>query len=173
MHKEIKEEITYAERLGFKNEGYDGRGHYRLVHEGEGQAVHIAATPSDYRNRQNVRAVLRRIAGVSSDSPNARKSRKAFRPSGFAMTRTSAELEASQVYEQLLAEHEEIECEIQAIAATATSRYLREQSKPRLLQLIGKRDRCREQIEGLYKPLPTSQLPKPVQPRDNWKDGGE
>jgi hypothetical protein len=83
MRKEVREQIKYAESLGFTLDGINGSGHYRLTHaKGE---VTVSATPGAYSSFANGRSEMRRIAGVGSDSPKAATYKKSNLGSGFDM----------------------------------------------------------------------------------------
>lgn len=74
MRKEVREIVDYAESIGFKCGDLDGSGHYPLRHRNG--LYSLPATASDWRNAQNARAALRRIAGVEHDGPNSGKYRR-------------------------------------------------------------------------------------------------
>ena len=62
MHKEVRELVDKAEMLGFKLDGVDGNGHYRLVCE-NGETVRIPCTPSEWPSAANSLAEMERKSG--------------------------------------------------------------------------------------------------------------
>lgn len=63
MRHELRQLIERAKTIGYRHDGWDSRGHARLVHT-NGQSVSLAATPSDWRSRLNEISRLERVAGA-------------------------------------------------------------------------------------------------------------
>lgn len=91
--------MTDAQMLGFEVLGRDGRGHFRLEHQGTGARYSISSTPSDWRSTLNMRADLERIAGTklprgnSGHHPHVRQPRSNFRQTAVEQS-VGAEVDA-------------------------------------------------------------------------------
>lgn len=66
MRSHLREILREAKKLGFRFDGYDGRGHPRLVHD-TGRRLSVAATPSDVAGSRNAVADMRRIQREEGD----------------------------------------------------------------------------------------------------------
>lgn len=84
MNAAARAVVDAAQRLGFVVDGYDGKGHIRLVHP-NGSHYNVAATPSDHRNNRNAVAALERLAGTKLPRANHRRSHKRIERTGFAL----------------------------------------------------------------------------------------
>lgn len=71
----LRDFLKDAEKLGFTFDGYDGRGHIRLINHATGVHYPMAATPSDWRSRRNAISDLERLSGRKLARPNAGKHR--------------------------------------------------------------------------------------------------
>lgn len=62
---EVRELVRIAEQLGFKQDGFDGRGHLQLRHP-NGARYPVPSSPSDRRWMPNARSDLERLSGQRS-----------------------------------------------------------------------------------------------------------
>jgi predicted RNA binding protein YcfA (HicA-like mRNA interferase family) len=60
--KEAREMIRIARLLGFREAGYTGSRHPRLIHE-NGAKCSVAGSPGDSRNKVNAITTLERLSG--------------------------------------------------------------------------------------------------------------
>lgn len=105
MNTVTRELLEIADSLGFTFEGYDGGGHIVLTLP-DGRRTSIAATPSEYRGRKNAIATLERLSGRTMPRANHRRSRKAFRPSGFSVEGSKSDPAIGARIAQLNATHQ-------------------------------------------------------------------
>lgn len=64
IDKDVRDEITRLEALGFAHEGYNGNGHHRLRHPQLGVTI-LPNTPSDHRWLDNCRSQVAKMFGIS------------------------------------------------------------------------------------------------------------
>lgn len=155
MHKRVQALIDQAQAMSFAVDGNDGRGHIRLVHE-SGEVYRIASTPGDYRGDLNALADMRRIAGVSNDGPSHRRSRKAFRPSGYNPRQTRKEQDAAAQAEQLTGEWEVLVRRF--IRINNTTRWTQALREEALTVVYRLRD-VEASLEWLHQPIPRPEVP--------------
>lgn len=112
LKPEMRELVQWAEQHGWHLEDkLDGRGHYVLRYK-TGEYVTLSSTPGEYRGTANVRARIRRIAGLPSDSgPAARYRHEGKRRSRFNLDVAIAERDARRKVEAEAAESAEAERE--------------------------------------------------------------
>lgn len=149
MRKDVREVITYAEALGFVNEGQDGRGHYVLRHKASGACERVPATPGAYTWRANCLATLRRIAGVHSDRPRAAHYRHERHAPTLDTHLSVKEQQAIEEADALRHEHRLITDRLLALTVDPSRNAVAE-ARPLAARLVVVEKRLR----ALHKPIP-------------------
>lgn len=142
LRPEIKEIVEWAAKYGWTlDDEKAGSGHHALRHK-SGAMVTLPATPSDHRGLLNIKADIRRISGVPSDSGPAGKYRHKPRRKSERFDMEAAVREQAEYRERLLAEERERQERDEEIMAEVTR--LRNAHKKLMVEL-GQCDPRREQ----------------------------
>ena len=158
MNKEVQALSDWAEGIGFVNEGTDGRGHYLMRHR-TGETYRLAASPSDWRGELNAKSVMRRIAGASNDSPNAGRSRKAVRVSGYTPRKSAAELLASTGAISLRIRWQAAVDEVERLRLYVAEKGRTQATDRACLDALAEKNRTEAQLTNLFQPIPLSPIP--------------
>lgn len=147
-HEYLRDFLGKAEKLGFVQDGFDGRGHPILVNDACGIRTSVAFSPSDWRSEKNALARLERLTGQKLQRENTGKYRHR-RVTQANLRATEHEQQCCSTVEAMVREASDLRTEFRRLTAACDRTAVDAARK-----VIARYSELEKQCERMYRVIP-------------------